>query len=69
MLKLDVIHKLDLIAYEGWEYHKLPPEKLDLFWPDQENQEVQPTSFFPALMEFIWDEPSEVEHISNLAIL
>lgn len=29
MLQTDVIHKLDLIAFEGWEYHKLPLENLE----------------------------------------
>jgi hypothetical protein len=29
MLQPDLIHKLNLIADEGWEYHKLPLEKLD----------------------------------------
>lgn len=29
MLPADLIHKLDIIAFEGWEYHKLPLENLE----------------------------------------
>lgn len=28
MLQPDLIQNLNLIAAEGWEYHKLPPETL-----------------------------------------
>ncbi len=28
MLQPDLIQNLNLIAVEGWEYHKLPPETL-----------------------------------------
>lgn len=29
MLQTEVIHNLDIIAFEGWEYHKLPLENLE----------------------------------------
>jgi hypothetical protein len=29
MLQPELIHNLNMIAYEGWEYHKLPLENLD----------------------------------------
>lgn len=29
MLQADLIHGLDMIAFEGWEYHKLPLESLE----------------------------------------
>jgi hypothetical protein len=32
MLQAEVIHKLDLIAFEGWEYHKLPLENWEDCW-------------------------------------
>lgn len=32
MLHTELIHKLDMIAFEGWEYHKLPSENLADYW-------------------------------------
>lgn len=32
MLQAELIHKLDMIAFEGWEYHKLPSENLVDYW-------------------------------------
>ncbi|MBI1878359.1 MAG: hypothetical protein HYR94_09060 [Chloroflexi bacterium] len=41
MLQPDVIRQLDLIAYEGWEYHKLALETLDLLGSSQANWDTK----------------------------
>jgi hypothetical protein len=38
MLQPDLVHKLNLIAYEGWEYHKLPLEKVDYLGNGQQRE-------------------------------
>jgi hypothetical protein len=42
MLPLDLIHNLDTIAFEGWEYHKLPLEELLPVKNNQGNWDLPP---------------------------
>lgn len=32
MLHAELFNNLDMIAFEGWEYHKLPSENLEDCW-------------------------------------
>ena len=42
MLQAELIHKLDMIAFEGWEYHKLPSENLEDCWSNQARGTPEP---------------------------
>ncbi len=59
MLQADLIHKLNLIAYEGWEYHKLPQEILDYLGNGQQREAWDADSHaltFQGQPELLWDE-------------
>jgi hypothetical protein len=42
MLQAELIHKLDMIAFEGWEYHKLPSEDLEDYWSNPVRETPEP---------------------------
>ena len=44
MLQAELIHKLDVIAFEGWEYHKLPLENLEDCWSNPVGGNSEPAA-------------------------
>jgi hypothetical protein len=64
MLPLDLIHNLDTIAFEGWEYHKLPLEEPRPLISNQGNWNLPPKAVSVASLKPMRDKPIRAEQNS-----